>query len=76
VFHKYYRSAGAHASSGSGLGLFLVAGVARMFGGAVVYRADLPDVCFEFWLPTSGLLSAGPSLPALQATVGNARRSH
>jgi len=52
VFQKYYRSAGAHASSGSGLGLYLVAGVARMFGGEVVYRDDLPEVCFEFWLPT------------------------
>ena len=52
VFQKYYRSAGAHASSGSGLGLYLVAGLARMFSGEVVYRADLPDVCFEFWLPT------------------------
>ena len=60
VFQKYYRSAGAHASSGSGLGLYLVAGVARMFGGEIVYRDDLPDVCFEFWLPTSDPPDAGP----------------
>ena len=43
-----------------GLGLYLVAGVARMFGGEIVYRDDLPDVCFGFWLPTSDPPDAGP----------------
>lgn len=51
VFAKYYRSSGAHSRTGSGLGLYLVAGVARMLGGEVRYRTDLPEVCFEFWVP-------------------------
>lgn len=51
VFAKYYRSSGAHARTGSGLGLYLVAGVARMLGGEVLYRTDLSEVCFEFWVP-------------------------
>ena len=53
VFEKYYRSKGARRSSGSGLGLYLVSGLAQSLGGEIRYRTDLDpqDVVFELWLP-------------------------
>jgi signal transduction histidine kinase len=53
VFAKYYRSEGAQRVGGSGLGLYLIAGLARMVGGSVTLRADSPpdEVVFELWLP-------------------------
>jgi signal transduction histidine kinase len=53
VFSKYYRSEGAHRTTGSGLGLFVVRGLAHRLGGRVEYcEGPLADpVCFEFWLP-------------------------
>ncbi len=52
VFHKYYRSAGAQAMSGTGLGLFLVASLANILGGSCSYVPDDTHVRFELWLPT------------------------
>lgn len=51
VFRKYYRSTGARRGSGSGLGLYLVAGLARMLGGAAEYRPTSSQVQFVVWLP-------------------------
>ena len=51
VFTKYYRSAGAHARTGSGLGLFLVRTVAQRLGGSVRYVPSDGAVQFEFWIP-------------------------
>lgn len=51
VFRKYYRSPGARRGSGSGLGLYLVAGLARMLGGAAEYRPTSAQVQFVVWLP-------------------------
>ncbi|WP_439114083.1 7TM-DISM domain-containing protein [Hydrogenophaga sp.] len=51
VFSKYYRAAKAHRQSGSGLGLYLVAGFAERLGGSVQYVPDPIFVKFELWLP-------------------------
>jgi two-component system, sensor histidine kinase LadS len=52
VFHKYYRSTGAQSISGTGLGLFLVASVAKILDGTCTYAPDDTHVRFELWLPT------------------------
>lgn len=51
VFQKYYRSAGAHQHTGSGLGLYLAAAMAERLGGALRYVPDHRYVRFECWLP-------------------------
>jgi two-component system, sensor histidine kinase LadS len=53
VFQKFYRSQGARRTSGSGLGLYLVSGLARELGGHVQLIGDGPPglVIFELWLP-------------------------
>ena len=51
VFHKYYRAAGAHGKSGSGLGLHIAHGCARNLGGALRYRPSNESVMFELWIP-------------------------
>ncbi len=51
VFQKYYRSPGAQAISGTGLGLFLVASMAKILGGTCTYAPDETHVRFEMWLP-------------------------
>lgn len=51
LFSKYYRSPGARRSSGSGLGLYLGAGLLRMLGGSVEYRPTATHVQFVAWLP-------------------------
>lgn len=51
VFGKYYRSAGAQARSGAGLGLFLVRSLARLCGGDVKHRLDGRLVVFEATMP-------------------------
>ncbi len=51
VFHKYYRAAGAHGKSGSGLGLHIAHGCARNLGGALRYRPSTESVRFELWIP-------------------------
>lgn len=52
VFSKYYRSAGAEAKSGTGLGLYLVRTLARLVGGECLYVPDEKYIRFELWLPS------------------------
>jgi signal transduction histidine kinase len=52
VFKKYYRSAGAEAQSGTGLGLYLVRTLARLVGGDCLYVPDEKNIKFELWLPS------------------------
>ncbi len=48
VFSKYYRAPGAYHSTGSGLGLYLVAGLVKMIGGEIRMLSTGADVvCFE-----------------------------
>jgi signal transduction histidine kinase len=51
VFEKYYRSPGAYRQTGSGLGLYLAATMARQLGGELMYVSDQQSVRFELWLP-------------------------
>jgi signal transduction histidine kinase len=51
LFDKYYRSAGAHNISGSGLGLFLVKSLTELFGGVVSYKVVGDQIGFEICLP-------------------------
>lgn len=51
LFTKYYRSAGSHHSTGSGLGLHLSRQIALHLGGDVKYIPDDHCVRFQFWLP-------------------------
>lgn len=53
IFSKYYRSASAMrmASSGMGLGLYWVRGVARKMGGDALYEQDQGKVVFTLCLP-------------------------
>jgi signal transduction histidine kinase len=52
IFTKYYRSLGAEAQSGTGLGLYLVRTLARLVGGDCVYAPDDKNIRFELWLPS------------------------
>lgn len=52
VFTKYYRSVGAEAQSGTGLGLHLVRTLARLVGGDCLYLPDDKYIRFELWLPS------------------------
>jgi len=51
VFQKYYRSAHAKRQVGSGLGLFLISGLARLLGGEIRYDPTPTHVRFVLWLP-------------------------
>ena len=51
LFSKYYRSAGSHRSTGSGLGLHLSKQIAIYLGGDVLYAPDAQTVRFELCLP-------------------------
>ena len=51
MFSKYYRSAGAHRTTGSGLGLHLSKHVAVYLGGDLLYVPYQQLVRFEFCLP-------------------------
>ena len=52
LYEKYYRSASAHANTGSGLGLYLVKAFAEKLGGTIRYEPAAPLVEFEAWIPT------------------------
>ena len=51
VFHRYYRAPGAHSKTGSGLGLHVAEGLARMLGGKLSYRPEAGTVKFALWIP-------------------------
>ena len=51
VFEKYYRSHGAHAKTGSGLGLYLVQSFTELLAGKVAYRVENHQVVFDLWIP-------------------------
>lgn len=51
VFSKYYRAPGAHAKTGSGLGLHLAAGFAHKLGGQLLYAPQGDTVKFVLWIP-------------------------
>jgi signal transduction histidine kinase len=51
VFKKYYRSAGAQGKSGSGLGLYIASGMARVLRGHLRYQNSVGMVRFSLWIP-------------------------
>jgi two-component system, sensor histidine kinase LadS len=51
LFSKYYRAPKAHRISGTGLGLYVVHGMARMLGGDLQYQAQGRHVVFTLSLP-------------------------
>lgn len=52
VFAKYYRAPGAARASGSGLGLYLARGIARLIGARLHLLAPRgEEVVFRLWLP-------------------------
>lgn len=52
LFRKYYRSPEAQRQTGSGLGLYLVAGLVQLLGGRIAYQPTPTQVCFRLWLPS------------------------
>lgn len=51
VFQKYYRSPRALGQIGSGLGLYVVQGLARLMGGGIAYEPREGRVRFRVWVP-------------------------
>jgi two-component system, sensor histidine kinase LadS len=51
LFRKYYRAPQARRVTGSGLGLYLIAALARALGGSVGYAPTSTHVRFVVWLP-------------------------
>jgi signal transduction histidine kinase len=51
VFKKYYRGPGAHGKSGSGLGLYIAYGMARVLGAHLRYQPEAGMVRFTLWIP-------------------------
>ena len=51
LFQKYYRAPHAHQYTGSGLGLFLSAQLAKQLGGELRYRPTATEIGFELWIP-------------------------
>jgi signal transduction histidine kinase len=51
MFTKYYRAKTAASKSGSGLGLYISAGIAQILGGFLRYQTLDNQLEFEFWLP-------------------------
>lgn len=51
VFEKYYRSSRAMSQIGSGIGLYLVKGLAHNLGGEIRYEPEGGRARFRLWLP-------------------------
>lgn len=51
VFDKYYRHPQAQRKTGSGLGLYLVHGLAQRLQGQLAYQDEGQRVSFRLWLP-------------------------
>lgn len=51
VFEKFYRGPKARMKSGSGLGLYIVHGIATLLGGSVSYEIRDERARFSLWLP-------------------------
>jgi signal transduction histidine kinase len=51
LFQKFYRASHAHEHTGSGLGLFLSAQLARQLGGELRYAPTESEIGFELWVP-------------------------
>lgn len=51
VFKKYYRAPAAHGKTGSGLGLYICEGFARMLGAELQYCPTDDTVEFALWIP-------------------------
>ena len=51
IFEKYYRSPDAQRLRGTGLGLWLVQGIAMQLGGRIDYVDHNNKVEFQLWLP-------------------------
>lgn len=53
VFQKYYRGNNQQRLSGSGQGLYLVANLAKILGGNIIYRPYKTHIGFVLWLPNN-----------------------
>lgn len=51
IFKKYYRTEGAKAKPGTGLGLYLVLSFTKFLNGTIDYRLNNNKVEFVIWLP-------------------------
>ena len=51
VFRKFYRAPGARGKTGSGLGLHIADGLARLLGGHLKYSSQGDTVQFTLWMP-------------------------
>jgi len=51
VFRKFYRAPGARGKTGSGLGLHIAEGMARLLGGNLKYSMQGDTVQFTLWIP-------------------------
>ena len=63
LFSKFYRGSHAHEVIGSGLGLYIVAGLARLLHGHIQYCPTSRHIRFALWLP----LKAATDMPATHA---------
>lgn len=51
LFNKYYRSSSAQRQRGTGLGLWLVKGIAVQLGGQIEYISHPDKLEFQVWIP-------------------------
>ena len=51
VFKKFYRSPYASSEAGTGLGLYVISGLAQSIDGYITYDPTPTDIVFAFYLP-------------------------
>lgn len=56
LFDKYYRSPGARAQAGSGLGLYIVKELCILLQSEIHYFFTDSEACFELWIPQKATL--------------------